>query len=398
MVDIDFVASARLIKAFTPTAPISLPNLLSGRANLLLRLQTDVLRPGQHVLLYGDRGVGKTSIARVMAVLAQGDADGGTRSLMVSCDSEDTFGSIWRKAFQETLAAEPGMGFARGGERNIVGRFDVGDALSPNDLRLLIDSLPNPIVAIIDEFDRVRDPMVYALMTDALKLFSDSGADCTVMLVGVARTVEDLIKAHGSITRNVDYVEAPPMTLDELSEIIEKGFASAGMEFESGLDFEIARLSQGYPHYTHLLGLCTGFEALKRRADRAALEDLRSAIPESIQNAAGGIRLEYERATDSVQPNNLFKEVLLACAMAEKDVRGRFALTAVREPLERILGRPIKPVSYQRHLARFCEPDYGPVLIKTGKRRNYRWQFANPQLVPFVYLQGIDAGLLKAAP
>ena len=396
--DIDFAASARLIRAFTPTAPISLPSLLSGRADLLFRLQTDILTPGQHVLLYGDRGVGKTSLARVMAVLAQGEADGGTRSLMVSCDSDDTFGSIWRKAFQETLAAEPGMGFARGEERNIIGRFDVGESLSPNDLRLLIDSLPNPIVAIIDEFDRVRDPSVHALMTDALKLFSDSGADCTVMLVGVARTVDELIASHGSITRNVDYVQAPPMALDELSEIIEKGFDSAGMEYESGLDFEIARLSQGYPHYTHLLGLWTGRAALKRRADRATFADLQSAMPSSIQNAAGGMRLEYERATDSVQPNNLFKEVLLACAMAEKDVRGRFALSAVREPLEKILGREIKPVSYQRHLARFCEPGYGQILIKTGKRRNYRWQFANPQLVPFVCLQGMNEGIAQPAP
>ena len=399
MADIDFMATSRLFKAFTPTSPISLPDLLSGREDTLLRLQFDVLTPSQHVLLYGDRGVGKTSIARVLAVAVQeADIESGTRSIVVSCDTEDTFGSIWRKAFQEILLAERRLGFAQRGVRNIIGRFDPAGPLdSPNDLRLLIDSLPNPSVVVIDEFDRARDPQVRALMADTIKLFSDNETRCTIVPVGVGGSIEGLIASHESISRNVDYVLVELMAAHELAGIIERGFASAGLGFEPGLDFRIARMSQGYPHYTHLLGLWSGVRALRRGGDRVVGEDLDMAIPDSIQNAAGGIRLEYDRATDSTQPNNLFKEVLLACAMANKDVRGRFSLSAVREPLQKILGRPIKQVSYQRHLAAFCEPDRGPVLIRTGRRRNYRWQFANPQLVPFVRLQGINDGFIASA-
>ena len=393
------MATSRLFKAFTPTSPISLPDLLSGRENTLLRLQFDVLTPSQHVLLYGDRGVGKTSIARVLAVAVQeADIESGTRSIVVSCDTEDTFGSIWRKAFQEILLAERRLGFAQRGVRNIIGRFDPSGPLdSPNDLRLLIDSLPNPSVVVIDEFDRARDPQVRALMADTIKLFSDNETRCTIVLVGVGGSIEGLIASHESISRNVDYVLVELMAAHELAGIIERGFASAGLGFEPGLDFRIARMSQGYPHYTHLLGLWSGVRALRRGGDTVVGEDLDMAIPDSIQNAAGGIRLEYDRATDSTQPNNLFKEVLLACAMANKDVRGGFSLSAVREPLQKILARPIKPVSYQRHLAAFCELDRGPVLIRTGRRRNYRWQFANPQLVPFVRLQGINDGFIASA-
>ena len=393
------MATGRLFKAFTPTSPISLPDLLSGRENTLLRLQFDVLTPSQHVLLYGDRGVGKTSIARVLAVAVQeADIESGTRSIVVSCDTEDTFGSIWRKAFQEILLAERRLGFAQRGVRNIVGRFDPDGPLdSPNDLRLLIDSLPNPSVVVIDEFDRARDPQVRALMADTIKLFSDNETRCTIVLVGVGGSIEGLIASHESISRNVDYVLVELMAAHELAGIIERGFASAGLGFEPGLDFRIARMSQGYPHFTHLLGLWSGVRALRRGDDTVVGEDLDMAISDSIQNAAGGIRLEYDRATDSTQPNNLFKEVLLACAMVDKDVRGGFSLSAVREPLQKILGRPIKQVSYQRHLAAFCEPDRGPVLIRTGRRRNYRWQFANPQLVPFVRLQGINDGFIASA-
>lgn len=398
MADVDFMATGRLFKAFTPTSPISLPDLLSGRKDTLRKLQFDVLTPSQHVLLYGDRGVGKTSIARVLAVSVQeADIESGTRSIVVSCDTEDTFGSIWRKALQEILLAERRLGFAQHGVRNIIGRLDPAGPLdSPNDLRLLIDSLPNPSVVIIDEFDRARDPRVRALMADTIKLFSDNETRCTIVLVGVGSSIEELITSHESISRNVDYVLVDLMATHELARIIESGFASAGLDFEPGLDFRIAQMSQGYPHYTHLLGLWSGVRALLRGDDMVIGEDLNMAIPDSIQNAAGGIRLEYDRATDSTQPNNLFKEVLLACAMTDKDVRGRFSLSAVREPLQEIIGRPIKPVSYQRHLAAFCEPDRGPVLIRTGRRRNYRWQFANPQLVPFVRLQGMNDGLIAS--
>ena len=41
---------------FTPTQPITLPDLLTGRMDVLAQVYEDVLLPSQHVLLYGDRG------------------------------------------------------------------------------------------------------------------------------------------------------------------------------------------------------------------------------------------------------------------------------------------------------------------------------------------------------
>ena len=394
----DFLSSIRVYRSFTPTRPIDLPNLLSGRLPLLRRLLHDTLTPAQHVLLYGDRGVGKTSIARVLAILAQEDDNPrGKRSIVVSCDSNDTYGSIWRKVFQEILLAERQLGFDRYQEQSIVGRWNPDDNLSvPNDVRLLLRILPNPSTIIIDEFDRIQQGgETSRLMTDTIKLFSDYNVSCTIVLVGVGQSIENLITAHESISRNIDYVPVPPLEPVELAEIIQKGMRNAGMTFEPGLDVKIAQLSQGYPHYTHLLGQSAAIRAVERNAQEVTFDDLSASVPASIENTAGGIRVEYHRATDSTQPHNLFKEVLLACALADKDVRGRFASAAVHQPLQAILSpRGITRSSYQRHLALFCEPDHGSVLIKTGRRKNYRWHFANPQLVPFVRLLGIHDGLI----
>ena len=394
----EFLSSIRVYQSFTPTRPIDLPDLLSGRLPVLRRLLRDIMTSAQHVLLYGDRGVGKTSIARVLAILAQDANDPrGGRSIVVSCDSTDTYGSIWRKVFQEVLLAERQLGFDRYMEQSIVGRWDPNDDISvPNDVRLLLRRLPNPSTIVIDEFDRIQTGgEASRLMTDTIKLFSDYNVPCSIVLVGVGQSIEELITAHESISRNVDYVLVPPLEPAELADIIQKGMQNAGMTFRPGLDNRIAQLSQGYPHYTHLLGQSAALQAIERNSQEVTFDDLNASIPVSIENTAGGIRVEYDRATDSTQPKNLFKEVLLACALADKDVRGRFASADVHEPLKKILSpRKIARSSYQRHLSLFCEPDHGSVLVKTGRRKNYRWHFANPQLVPFVRLLGIDDGLI----
>jgi hypothetical protein len=49
---------------------------------------------------------------------------------------------------------------------------------------------------------------------------------------------------------------------------------------------------------------------------------------------------DYLKATRSNQPGNLFKQVLLACAIASTDENGFFTPSNVIEPLSNILNRP----------------------------------------------------------
>ncbi len=399
MTGTDILAVDRLGKAFRPNRPIDLPQLLSGRLDVIFRLQDIINTQGQHAILYGDRGVGKTSIARVLAIMAQEPAEPtGKRAILVSCDSQDDFASLWKKIFQEVLLAERQLGFGTSEAASIVGRWSPGVPLtSPNDVRLLIGGLLHHMIIVVDEFDRLpRDSDARRLIADTIKLFSDTNTRCTLVIVGVADSIGELIAEHQSISRNIAQVPVDVMSLPELAQIIEKGFQSAGLEYETDIAFRAAHLSQGYPHYTHLLGLWAGRKAIGQGSNRVTRQDLDDAIPAAIENTAGGIQLEYDVATDSNQPDNLFKPVLLACALADKDARGRFGVASLRGPLQKILNRAVvRPVAYQSHLARFCEASHGPVLRRSGTRKNYRWQFVNPQLIPFVRLQGLKSGLIQ---
>ena len=67
MMDVDqFVRPIELAnRAFSPSSPITEKELFAGRQEQLDRLSDVLSSRGQHALVYGDRGVGKTSLAKV---------------------------------------------------------------------------------------------------------------------------------------------------------------------------------------------------------------------------------------------------------------------------------------------------------------------------------------------
>src|SRR5205823_676806 len=88
-------ALERLNRAFTPHKPIDLPEFLAGRLPLLYRANDAVNTAGLHVILYGDRGTGKTSIAKVLGRMVQEpDRRDGRRVIIASANSSDTFSSL----------------------------------------------------------------------------------------------------------------------------------------------------------------------------------------------------------------------------------------------------------------------------------------------------------------
>ena len=380
-------------KAFTPHSPIRLRDLLAGRSELLMRAIDNIHTPGLHVILFGDRGVGKTSLARVLEVIVREPRETeGLRSIYVSCDSETTFTTLWDRVIDEVRTAPPAT-FATA---VVIPEKAADDLIGPfietsHDARRFVRALPNPVVLFVDEFDRVpKESDAPRLMADTIKLFSDTETPCTIVIVGVAESISQLISQHESITRHIAEVRVDPMSPPELAEIIQKGFSTAGLRFDKGLDLRIAQLSQGYPHYTHLLGLWSGREAVGEDRNRVTFADLTAAIPKALARAAGSVQQEYERAVESAQPGALFDDVLLACAMAARDSIGRFKAADLREPLRAITGTSYATSAFLPHLNKFASKTRGPVLRRTGERKSYKWQFVNPQLIPYVRLMGVQ--------
>jgi Cdc6-like AAA superfamily ATPase len=87
-------------EVFTPSAPIDNQALFAGRVNQLNRIISAVSQRGQHAILFGERGVGKTSLANVLLKMLRGSQE-QLKSVIVNCDTEDRFEQLWCKIFLE---------------------------------------------------------------------------------------------------------------------------------------------------------------------------------------------------------------------------------------------------------------------------------------------------------
>src|SRR6185295_7064347 len=97
------------------------------------------------------------------------------------------------------------------------------------------------------------------------------------------------------------------------------------------------------------------------------------------------------------KPKNQYREALLSCALADADERGCFSAAALREPFSRIVGRKMDIPAFSRHLKEFCDPSRGPVLVKEGKAKSYKYSFAEPLMRPYVVIHGVREGLMQAS-
>ena len=337
--------------------------------------------PGQHVVLFGERGVGKTSLANVLTEIFSNVDQTRIRYGRVNCTTDEKFTPLWRRVFREL---------------NIDTYDEESLVLRPDDIRRVLAAAPISLI-VLDELDRVDDDETLTLLADTVKALSDHAVRSTLVLVGVADSVEALIGDHLSIERALVQVAMPRMPEQELREIVDKGLKELDMSVEPGANARIARLSEGLPHYTHLLAQHATLRAVQDDRSVVSDADVDGAIRAALDKAQHSVKSSYQRAVRSVRTDAQYEEVLLACALAKKDEFGFFAAGKVRQPLSTIMGRSVQIPAFARHLAAFTEGERDSVLtrVTVGKSKFYR--FSNPMLQPYVVMQGVARGLVSEA-
>ena len=267
---------------------------------------------------------------------------------------------------------------------------------TPHSVRRLLDILDKTVVVVIDEFDQIVDEGTVRLFASTIKNLSDNLSHSTLILVGVADTVDELIEDHGSIDRALVQILMPRMHESELTEIIRKGYELIGLEADAGILEHMGSLAQGLPHYAHRFGQEAGYSAVDRDSNRVEKQDAEKAIHRAISQTNETIRFAYQRATTSPKKAALFRHVLLACALAEGDELGYFAAGDIRDPLFRVTQKRYDIAQFVGHLKKFCS-DRGPVLQSVGEQWKRRYRFNDPLMRPYVVLKGIDSGFISEA-
>jgi Cdc6-like AAA superfamily ATPase len=394
MEEAELLNCMRLVaEAFRPAAPIDRRGLFSGRQEEIAELYSVIAQPGQHAVIYGERGVGKTSLAVVVAELLRGS---GILVARATCDSSDNFSSVWRKALSEISVSQTqeAIGFGSATMESstpATGLLGAGD-VTPHAVQRALAAIGDqqPIAVVFDEFDRlgVAEGKDRAIFADTIKTLSDRVAPATIVIVGVADDVGELIREHASVERALVQIRMPRMSRDELAEIAVKGVESARMRIAKTSVARITALSQGLPHYTHLLTQLAAQAALNERRVEIQMRDVEAAVGRAIDRAQQSVTEAYYRATAGDGDGR--RRVLLACALANEDDFGFFSASDLDEPLDKIGGESGRLEEDLLELAKSTA-----VLQRRKEAGSDRYRFVNPLLQPYVVMRGLSEGLVK---
>lgn len=238
-------------------------------------------------------------------------------SVRIPCSADDNFASVWPKLIPRVVsetdllpedirqAINPAIDRAE----------DILDAneISPETVSRALHVLSNnlPLLVVLDEFDRIDDFGSTQLFADLIKTISDDLLRCTLAIVGVADDVDGLISGHRSVERSLRQIAIPRMSPSEIAEVVVGGFET--FERRSGVKINITKtgvsyivqISQGFPHYAHLLAGSIGEVALRDGATTVNQNLIAMALSRALNEAQQSIRANYTAAvTSAVKPPN----------------------------------------------------------------------------------------------
>lgn len=381
-------------KIFSSAAPINTLQLFRGRKEQLDRVISTISTRGKHIILYGDRGVGKTSLANILKDALEDHES--VEVIKVSCNEADNYASVWMRMLSEIttiIENTTDKSLSPTIECTLANLIEPNQFLGSGEIKRLLENKCNEaheLILIFDEFDRLASEHRRSF-ADTIKDLSDSSTNVTVMLIGVSHDVTELIQEHRSIERCLSQIHMPPMADYELKMIIEKGLLQLNMKIQEDTKQLIITLSRGYPYYTHLLCFEAASRAINKHSELITSIDLADAIRAALKNAQDSVKDEYFKAAHGQRKGTKIPIVLLACAMAKTDELGYFRPVDVN-PIEndRLADAELAPdcSEYLNKLA--TDESRGLILERSGTRRKYKYRFRDPLLIPYIIMKGIS--------
>ncbi len=307
-------ARAKLRDAFTPSHPVTDVRMFAGREDLLLTLIRAIEDQRLHAVIYGDRGIGKTSMLHVLTQLAK-EAQYTVR--YASCGVGTEFDEIFRAVAADISllyhedydptdpAIEHGGTLA---DKLPDGRLSVAQMTD-----LLSKIHGTRILIILDEFDRADSTQFRQQVAELIKNLSDRSIAVQMVIAGVASNLTELIAHVPSIRRNIMGLPIDVMNPQEIEELVKNGEWASGLKFQSKAIENIITLSNGSPYLASLLGQHAGLAATQREAVHVTPEDINSAVRQALEEVRLRISPHHVMLVDQVAASGKFG---ILCDMA----------------------------------------------------------------------------------
>ena len=274
---------AKIRHAFTPSQPVADRRLFAGREDILKTVIRSIEDQRLHVVIYGERGIGKTSL---LHVLTQAASDARYIVVYTSCGANSSFDETFRAAavdipllfhsgFSPTKAeAEAGSSLAD---------LLPHEPLTPAKFGDLCAKLTGTrVLIILDEFDRAESGHFRRDVAELIKNLSDRLGRVQLVLAGVAADLTELVEHIPSIRRNIFALRVPKMSESEVLEIIRNGERESDLKFDADAVASVTTVVQGSPYLASLLCHHAGHAALDMGRSTVLPADVAQAVDQTV--------------------------------------------------------------------------------------------------------------------
>lgn len=394
-----------LTTKLSPTTPIRSPEFLRGREKRLEDIRRSLVQPGRHIFIYGDRGVGKTSLAQTAAYEHQSsDHD----PIILACDPSSSFYRMAQDIGSALLNSDPlvtkqvtqGKASATVGHlsvemQNTIEKGRVPTVTSMNEASALVEFLSRqhskqPVV-VIDEFERITNPDERSLFADFIKQLGDRSIPIRLIFCGVGSALDELLGAHHSCYRYLTTVELDRLGYTPRLEIIDGALSAFSLSVDETTKTRIATISDGFPHYVHLLTeklLWAVFED-PEAVSCTSVKHYTQAVKSASEDIQAHLKALYEKATKKY--TNTYEEILWAVA-DHHEIKRRS--TDIFDSYLRICtSKHVDPLTrgqFNQRMSSLKTPGFGPAL--KGSRQGW-YEFQENILRGYVRLRAEEQGV-----
>lgn len=365
----------RVIKSFAPSQPTQNIAQFAGRMDILTQVITAIEEHRNHLVLFGGRGTGKTSLALALSSVARRV---GYHCSYVSCSRESTIDSIFRSALAELPIRYDQHFDPRNEEVDPNLSFEAllpQGEMSPQVLADVVARIRSTrLLIIIDEYDRNENPTLTRDMTEIMKVVSDRAIPVQIVIVGVGDVVDNLVGEHSSIARVLYVVRLGSMTDDQIRETLAVASKHADVEMRPEVIEAIVGIAYGRPYIARLVGLKAAKMSLLRGSDFVEIEDFRSGSDELLGylDSAG---FGHAGRFISASPTNV--SLLVAMLRCRRDSSDRFTISDVCATLSAQPANRDMIQAVERAVDLIASPEFGLLTVFPGPEA--LCQFVDPR-------------------
>lgn len=178
-------------------------------------------------------------------------------------------------------------------------------------------------IIIIDEMERIETSAEREKFAEFIRNIPELDADVRFIFCGIMHDVTEMLQSHALAGRILETIELKRLHHSDLWKILTAVAERLKVEIQQEALIRIGQVSDGFPHYVHLIGESLFWSMFDDEDDvtKSGARHFKVAITGALQRTEAALRAQYEKATHKTRNTADYEEALWALADSTADKR-----------------------------------------------------------------------------